>query len=169
MFKKGVSDNRRTGTRITSPIMDAVLGAGEDLGFVGMDENGDPIATGVDGMRGYMRWLGLREPKAYANLVGRILPMTIMAQIDQPKEYSTLDEAIADAKAQGLDDELAFYMRKYPLERDENPSPYVAAEFKKAMEWTGLKPMRDRNDLLIAVDLVVGSPLLSPPSATSGV
>jgi hypothetical protein len=168
MFKKGVSGDRPRGARITSPIMDAVLGAAEDLGFVGMDENGDPIATGVDGMRGYMRWLGLREPKAYANLLGRILPMTIVAQIDQPKEL-TLDEAIAALKAEGRDDELAFYMRKFPLERDEYVSPYVAAEFKKAMEWTGLKPMRDRIDRLIAVDLVVDSPSLSPASATSGV
>jgi hypothetical protein len=52
-------------------------------------------------------------------LVGRILPLKISTEVKEIKETMTIYEAIADLKACGMDELLAFYLTRYPVGRDE--------------------------------------------------
>jgi hypothetical protein len=61
----------------------------------------------------------IREEKTTLMLVGRILPLKITTEVKQTKETMTIAEAVADLKALGMDEMLAFYLKRYPLERDD--------------------------------------------------
>jgi len=52
-------------------------------------------------------------------MMARILPLKINAEIKQVKEKISLEEAVAELKECGLDELLAFYLRRYPIEPDE--------------------------------------------------
>jgi hypothetical protein len=52
-------------------------------------------------------------------LLGRILPLKITTEVKKLKETMTIDEAVADLKAAGMEPLLAFYLKRYPIERDE--------------------------------------------------
>jgi uncharacterized protein with ACT and thioredoxin-like domain len=59
------------------------------------------------------------DRKTALMLVGRILPLKITTEVKQVKETMTIEEAVADLKACGMDEMLAFYLKRYPLERDD--------------------------------------------------
>lgn len=58
-----------TPNRTTAALKDAILLAAED---VGSDRKG----TG--GLRGYLRFLARHEPKAFAALLGKVLPLQVV-------------------------------------------------------------------------------------------
>jgi hypothetical protein len=134
---------RDANNKFTKSIKDAVLYAAKRVGFVGKDKRGNPIATGKDGLEGYMMWLAMMEPKVYGNILCRIPQMTIADEIGQLKEYLTLEEAKAKLRESGLDETLAYYFPRYPKKKDFGPSPYpdVVAldgpELKETAEYTG--------------------------------
>jgi hypothetical protein len=43
----------------------------------------------------------------------------ITTEVKKLKETMTIEEAVADLKACGMDEMLAFYLKRYPLERDD--------------------------------------------------
>lgn len=74
---------RKAGTpnKTTALLKDAILKAAE--------------ATGEDGkgkgkLTGYCKWLALSEPKAFAGLLGRILPTQISGDPENPLEVVNL-------------------------------------------------------------------------------
>src|ERR1700734_279590 len=55
----------KLGDDLRQMIMDAIT----ETGSVGKDEKGEPIAIGVDGCKGFIKWLYLHEPKTAAALL----------------------------------------------------------------------------------------------------
>ena len=66
--QKGSRNN--LGGDLRQMIMDAIT----ETGFVGKDEKDEPIAIGVDGCKGFIKWLYMHEPKTAAALLARVLP-----------------------------------------------------------------------------------------------
>jgi hypothetical protein len=54
-----------------------------------------------------------------------ILPLKISTEVKEVKETMTIEEAVADLKACGLDEMLAFYLKRYPLERDDEDAEWA--------------------------------------------
>jgi len=72
-----------------------------------------------------MKW---REKQPYETQIGhtiRILPLKISTEVKQVKETMTIEEAVADLKACGMDEMLAFYLKRYPLERDDEDTEWA--------------------------------------------
>jgi hypothetical protein len=100
--------------KITQTFRDLMLQAAHEVG--------DSKEVGKDGQGGVLAYLkvsAVKERKTFLMLMGRILPMKINAEVKQIKERMTIHEAVADLKALGLDEMLAFYLKRYPIERDE--------------------------------------------------
>jgi hypothetical protein len=51
--------------------------------------------------------------------------LKISTEVKQVKEVMTIEEAVADLKACGLDEMLAFYLKRYPLERDDEDTAWA--------------------------------------------
>jgi hypothetical protein len=77
----------------------------------------DDIAD-VDG-RTLTKKAAVREERTVLLLLGRILPLKISTEVKQDKEIMTIDEAVADLKALGMEPLLAMYLKRYPIERDD--------------------------------------------------
>jgi hypothetical protein len=58
-------------------------------------------------------------------LMGRILPLKISAEVKEVKETMTIEEAVADLKACGMEPMLALYLKRYPIERDEENAEWA--------------------------------------------
>jgi hypothetical protein len=88
------------------------------------NKKGKPTATGLDGCRGYLRWLALHHPQTYAALMARVLPYYV--NTDLPEEILSRDETLAQLKERGLPIELLQHLQKatQPLDDDEDPDPY---------------------------------------------
>lgn len=56
--------------RVTRDLKNGLLSAAEELGCDG---------EGTGGLIGYLKFLGLRHPKAFAGLLGRMLPLQVDA------------------------------------------------------------------------------------------
>jgi hypothetical protein len=107
-----------------------ILDAAADAGFVRV-EKGTPLATGEDGLRGYLRWLALYHPRTYAQLIGRVLPYQTNEATPQQRILSR-QEVEEELKARGLPTELLSVLRAAPEPLDpgeiENPYDVVDAE-----------------------------------------
>jgi hypothetical protein len=93
-----------------------------------VSEVGDSKEVGKDGQGGLLAWLkvcAVEERKTTLLLVGRILPLKITTEVKQLKETMTIHEAVADLKALGLDELLAFYLKRYPIGRDEKDASWA--------------------------------------------
>ena len=73
------------------------------------------------------------ERKTTLLLLGRILPLKISAEVKQIKERMTLEESVAMMKLYGLDELLAFYLKRYPIEPDDED---VGAEWATQIDVT---------------------------------
>ena len=59
--------------RTTRLLKEAILLAAEQVGELD--------ANGVDGLTGYLRYLARKEPRAFSNLLQRILPLQVNARV----------------------------------------------------------------------------------------
>jgi hypothetical protein len=117
-FQKGMTKTggRQKGTpnKNTALIRDAICGAAEALGRLRpvyryqelkttrrgrveitrrrTDEIIGWEATGEGGTQGYLEWMGVNYPKAFATLMGRTLPLQINAAIKPVQEQSVADK-----------------------------------------------------------------------------
>ena len=69
-----VAGRRAAATSFGGDLRQMIMDAITETGFVGKDEKGEPIAIGVDGCKGFIKWLYLHEPKTAAALLARVLP-----------------------------------------------------------------------------------------------
>ena len=100
--------------KVTATFRDAMLLAAQELGDtqeVGKDGQG--------GLLGYLKVCGVLERKTFMLMMARILPLKISAEIKQLKEKISLEEAVAELKACGMDEMLALYLKRYPIGSDE--------------------------------------------------
>jgi hypothetical protein len=100
--------------KISQTFRDVLLQAVSEVGSsrkVGKD--------GKDGLLAYLKVAAVRQENTTLQLLGRILPLKISTEVKEIKETMTIYEAIADLKACGMDELLAFYLTRYPVGRDE--------------------------------------------------
>src|ERR1700675_3759542 len=108
------SSQRRPGrpkgslNKITQTFRDVLLQAVSEVGSsreVGKD--------GGDGLLAYLKVAAVREENTTLMLLGRILPLKISTEVKQVKETMTIEEAVADLKALGMEPLLALYLKRY--------------------------------------------------------
>ena len=95
-----------------------ILQAADEVGFVKRIEKFDaenksigfePVSTGDEGVKGYLKWAAVHQPARFLAMLTRILPMQINAKTERPGfpdvRYRTFAEVKADLKAAGYSDE----------------------------------------------------------------
>ena len=109
----------KLGRDIRQDIFDGIA----EVGFAVKDDNGNMV-PGEGGIRGFVKWLGLNEPKVAAALLARIMPHFIVP--GDPDGAITREEMEAQLKEFGLPAGLIehFQIVPAPLDVDENPDPY---------------------------------------------
>jgi hypothetical protein len=65
-----------TGNKVDNELRQAIVDGVSDVGFVEIGDDGKPV-IGKDGIRGFVRWLGLHHPQVAAALLGRVLPYNV--------------------------------------------------------------------------------------------
>ena len=129
---------RRKGSvnKYTATLRELILRAAEEVGDsqeVGKDGNGGALA--------YFKVSAIKEPKTFRLVMARILSTKIHSEVRQVKEKMSLTEAVAELRACGLDERLAFYLKRYPVERDEEDSAFADLKVQTISPVTpGLQP-----------------------------
>jgi hypothetical protein len=100
--------------KVTRTFRDALLQA--------VSEVGDSQEVGKDGqggLVGFLKMCTVLERKTTLMLLGRILPLKISAEVKQSKENLSIEEAVAELKACGMEPLLALYLKRYPIDPNE--------------------------------------------------
>jgi len=109
---------------VTKNLRDLILQAAEEVGFIKRIEKFDaegksigfePVSTGDEGVKGYLKWAAVHQPARFLAMLTRILPMQINAKTERPGSqpdvrYRTFAEVKADLKAAGYRDEKIEYL-----------------------------------------------------------
>lgn len=96
-------------------LKEAILGAARDVG-----EDG----KGADGLRGYLRFVARKDPKAYCALLGRVLPLQLQGDPNNPLQFRLTVEYTQAQNGQPLqisDAQPVEYV-EYAEPRAENPA-----------------------------------------------
>ena len=111
-------------SRLGSDLAQLILDAAAEAGFVKV-EKGVRLATGEDGLLGYLRWLAVHEPRTYAGLIGRALPYQVQDTTPKHRVLSR-QEVEEELKLRGLPTELLAVLRATPapLDPGEIENPY---------------------------------------------
>ena len=119
--------------RISQSTKDAVISAAEQLGAIPRKEwkklaaEGDPEYP----LRGYFKNMAVDNPKSFANIMGRVLPMHVVPS--QRQNYYTDEEAKAALHSVGLPDAVLEFLRPVDLRLIDGPSPYSDPEAEENM------------------------------------
>jgi hypothetical protein len=115
--------------KITQSMKDALIAAAEELGAIPKKEwkklaaQGDPEYP----LRGYFKTMAVDNPRSFATLMGRALPLHIV--LSQRQNYYTDEEAKAQLRSVGLPDGVLDFLRPVDLKKiDRRPSPYADPE-----------------------------------------
>jgi hypothetical protein len=109
-------------------MKDALIAAAEELGAIPKKEwklaaKGDPEYP----LRGYFKTMAVDNPRSFASLMGRALPLHIV--LSQRQNYYTDEEAKAALRSVGLPDSVLDFLRPVDLKViDHEPSPYEDPE-----------------------------------------
>jgi hypothetical protein len=119
-IRPGAGRKKGTPNKVTSTFRDAMMLAAQETGDsqeVGKDGNG--------GLLGYLKVCSVLERKTFMLMMARVLPMKITAEVKQMRERMSIEEAVAELKACGMDELLALYLKRYPLEPDEEDEAWA--------------------------------------------
>ena len=78
--------------KTTTALKEAILLAAEEHGF-----NGE----GDDGLKGYLRMVAGTDVKAFASLLGKVLPMTVAGDPDNPVIHKVVREIVKPSHSNG--------------------------------------------------------------------
>ncbi len=83
------------------------------------------LATGQDGLRGYLRWAAINKAESFIGLLGRVLPSTLNVKTDTKVtvEYGTMEERRAALIERGFDPDALdrAALPRFLLEHHEEP------------------------------------------------
>lgn len=82
LSRKGAGRPKGSANKTTAMLKDAIIKAAE---AVGEDEKGK------GGLKGYCTFLAKKEPKAFAQLLGKVIPLQIAGDPDQPLRISMIE------------------------------------------------------------------------------
>jgi hypothetical protein len=128
LFQKGHQKlgGRRAGTRnrFGGDLRMAIVAAIHETGYMKRAKGRGLIATGKDGVKGFVMWLAVHEPKTAAALFARVLPYFI--EVEEAPPIMSRSELEAELTDLGLPLGLIEYFQKVPapLDLDEDPDPY---------------------------------------------
>jgi len=118
--RPGAGRPKGVANKITNTFRDLLLQTANEVG------NSEEIGKdGQGGVLGYLKVAAIKERKTFLLMMARILPLKISAEIKQAKEKISLEEAVVELKECGLDEMLAFYLRRYPIEPDEENTEWA--------------------------------------------
>lgn len=83
--KPGPGRPKGSANRTTTALKEAILGAAAEHGF-----NGE----GEDGLQGYLRKVATDDLKAFSGLLGKVLPMTVAGDTDNPIIHKIVREIV---------------------------------------------------------------------------
>lgn len=83
--KPGPGRPKGSENKTTKALKEAILGAAEEHGF-----NGE----GEDGLQGYLRKVATEDIKAFSGLLGKVLPMTVAGDGDNPIIHKIVREIV---------------------------------------------------------------------------
>ena len=104
LFAKGnnASGGRPAGVpnKITTLLKDAIVMAAQ---LVGEDRKGK------NGLVGYLKWMAKNEPKSFAALMGRVIPLHVVGDMDHTHRVFASKEAIKEQlKERGIPIEVVY-------------------------------------------------------------
>jgi hypothetical protein len=80
--------------RVTTLLKDAIIRAAE---LTGRDKKGK------DGLVGYLQRLAIYEPKSFAALLGRVIPLHVVADVDHNvRELRSREDVLEELRERGL-------------------------------------------------------------------
>jgi hypothetical protein len=122
-FKPGWSGGpgrpRGSRNRIQADLASEILAAAADVGFLKLDDKGEPVTPGKGGLRGYLRYAAAHEMKTFLGLLARAIPYNVIDVRPTDDPIITREEALAQLKEHGLPVELLHILRHAPAPLDD--------------------------------------------------
>jgi hypothetical protein len=118
--RPGAGRPRGVPNKVTQAFRDVLLRAVSEVG-----SSREVSKDGGDGLLAYLKVAAVKQENTTLMLLGRILPLKITTEVKETKETMTIEEAVADLKAAGMEPMLALYLQKFPLERDDEDAEWA--------------------------------------------
>jgi hypothetical protein len=89
------------------------------------DAEGHWKASNEGGLRGYLRWATINEPKTYLGMIARVLPFNVVQEHHEERILSH-EQVLAELEERGLPVDLVGVLREAPAELDpgEDDDPF---------------------------------------------
>ncbi len=105
--KKGSekTGGRQKGTRnkTTTQLKTAILGAAHSAGVTLQDDGKTPAVVDTDGnpegVEQYLVWMAINEPRSFASLLGKVLPLQLAMEVPEGAEYKWNFEVVPKKKS----------------------------------------------------------------------
>lgn len=111
-LQKGDDPRRHKGrpkgarNRVGVLIKDAIIMAAEEMGEMqraGIRSTGVWWKKGSGGLKGYLKWLAAHEPKAFAGLLSRVIPLHVVGDIEHTHHNAmTREDVIEELRERGI-------------------------------------------------------------------
>jgi hypothetical protein len=110
--------------KVGSDLKTMILQVALETGFIRKNEVGEMVGTGEEGIKGYLKWVAIKEPRSFIGPLSRVLPLN--TTVDLTPKMLTRAEVEAEFKERGLLMGLLESLRVSPvrLDDDEDPDPY---------------------------------------------
>jgi hypothetical protein len=93
-------------TKTTRLLKDALLLAAEECGDLSgikrEDLSQEGVEQGKDGLVGYLRWAAKSEPRAFLNILGKLLPLQVKVDSFTQTVYKSVEGIQHDVAQRGL-------------------------------------------------------------------
>jgi hypothetical protein len=108
---RGPGRPRGARNRVGAELAKETLHAAADTGFMVRDDDGNWKPTNEGGVRGYLRWATINEPKTYLGMIARVLPFNVVQE--HPEEpILTHEQVLAQLEERGLPTDLVNVLRE---------------------------------------------------------
>lgn len=105
--KKGSekTGGRQKGTpnKTTTQLKTAILGAAHSAGVTLQDDGKTPAVVDTDGnpegVEQYLVWMAINEPRSFASLLGKVLPLQLAMEVPEGAEYKWNFEVVPKNKS----------------------------------------------------------------------
>jgi hypothetical protein len=93
-------------------LMELVMQAAENVGFVERDANNHWVATRKGGVLAYLEWAAVHKADRFLGLMGRVAPKQVYAEVTHHDGSMTDTEIEAELRERGLPVDLLPFLLK---------------------------------------------------------